>query len=75
MSPGSDLTPHAPRVGAMRATFADTRGELRTDTGDQTGRDGSRSVAWTWTKDGSTRGGVDFDSMKPENVAVLLTIL
>jgi hypothetical protein len=40
------LIPHSPRVGAVRAALADTRGEVRTNTGDQTGREGGQKVFW-----------------------------
>jgi hypothetical protein len=40
-------TPHSPRmlVGAVRASLADNRGEVRTNTGDQTGREGGHKKA------------------------------
>jgi hypothetical protein len=33
-----NLTPQSPRVSAVSAALADARGEVRTNTGDQTGR-------------------------------------
>ena len=44
---GTTKTPHSPRmlVGAVRASLADNRGEVRTNTGDQTGREGGHKKA------------------------------
>ena len=42
-----NLTPHSPRVGAVRAALADRRGEVRTNTGDQTGHEGGQKTSKT----------------------------
>ena len=40
-------TPHSPRGGAVRAALADRRGEVRTNTGDQTGHEGGQKTSKT----------------------------
>ncbi len=40
-----NLTPQSPRVSAVSAALADARGEVRTNTGDQTGREGGQKTS------------------------------
>jgi hypothetical protein len=56
------LTPHSPHLGTKRAAFADTRGEDRKTTGDQTGRDGGSNA-----KD-ETETHVDLEEMRSDAI-------